>query len=826
MNLVLTSEQEAIVQTLPNRDIAINASPGSAKTTTMLYRIHYLWKAYQIPLNQIALFTFNNFLAQDMTSKLAKFGIPANSLVWCGTLHAFCYRETKSMDNLSLWSQKFSHGYPIHDDYAPREIKRFREHCSNLRYIIFDEYQDADADIAEVLRILSMNRYLTIVGDERQQIYGFRDADSSYLMELKPSFTKFNLSLSFRCNDNICRFLSRLYPNYGAIRSNRSGLSPILYRSKGKAMNNPDIIDTVIQIVTNALNKNYTVAILAPTIRSEKSELFLNDVYSNINQRFQLGPEQRFSLLGEDSVMANNVVSTIHGVKGREYDVVVLLNAVDSPSLFDPMGEDDRCKFFVACSRARHELHLFEHLFGASGSLTWITDNEDLLIPGDTMYGINKHRIEPRVRKESTHKNWVRACSDYIRGINVKERAAFLNQYTDPELINKDPINLGEFFPDTEVGPNAQSKLLERLIELAINIKLIRKFRPTPFPMYITKWEWRQLMSRRYEFPATVNQKVSAILESSTYSFKYEKGRFAVGFKDAENQLHANPNHFIDENCIISDIMCREYYQHLTRAQEAVRQLKSRTFQSITPETLNLLLILTKFESLVRLNVNQFNTPDPNPEILQRLVYILNSRMALEQYHPFLYNLTVEAVPPKPPVSPETSSDLEEASAFEINRIIENRSILAEGTPQIEPITPRLEPITPRVEPITPRLEPITPRVEPITPRVQPITPRAKRKDPESILVRAQFDLLSTRGLIAVRCGTHERRIEDIWLELIFNNHIFATSHYKTWCESPYETMRDPVDRPLAPGSVLRPNLYYYNPMTGELWLRQFMEFE
>lgn len=838
MNLVLTSEQQAIIQCVPNRDLAINSAPGSGKTTTILARIHYMWKGYQVPLNQIALFTFNNFLAQDMRDKLAKFGITADALVWCGTLHAFCYRETKSMDNLPLWSQKFSRGYPIHDDYAPREIKRFREHCANLKYIIFDEYQDANAEIAEVLRILSMNRYLTIVGDERQQIYGFREADSSYLMELKSNFTQFSLSMSFRCNENICRFLSRLYPDYPAVKSNRPGLAPLLYRSTGRAMNNPDIIETVISIVTNALAKNYSIAILAPTLRSEKSELFLNDIYSNINQRCRLEPHQQFSLMGEDAVMANNVVSTIHGVKGREYDVVVLVNAVDSPSLFDPKEEGDLCKFFVACSRGRHELHLFEHLFGASGSLSWITENEELMIPGSTMHGLDKRRVQPRTRRESSIRTWIRSCADHIRGLKAKHREAFLRQYSEPELINKDPINLEELLVDTNADrgrtgkPGGElmqrSRLLERLIELAVNLKLTRRFREVSFPMYINKWEWKRLIANPGQFPRTVTEKAQAVMETSNYQFTYKRGRFAVGIEDAAHQLITKPNHFIDENSIISDIVCTEYYRHLPTAQAAVRQLKDRSFNSITPECLKLLWTLTKFESLVRLNMNQFTSPDPDPDIFQRLVYALNSRMALEEFRPFLYHLTTECLPPDPPTE-STEMSLESTDNGDTVDTGDNVEFSLpsdfESGLQHETDDPMRDSSRGVVPPPTLPTSLIRSTPSTLESRIQPRNLADKCPLDESP-VRAQFDLLSPRGLIAVRCGTSDRRIEDIWLELIFNNVMFASIHHKMWCENPYEHPREILDRPLPYGSVLRPNVYYYNPITGELWVRRFRESE
>src|SRR5689334_2079977 len=120
----LTPEQIQIVQAPLEISICVNSVPGSGKTTTMVHRIHYLANHYQVPLNQIAMFTYNHSLGKDMSIKLQKLGIESSSMAWCGTLHAFCYRHTRNYQDLRVWI----------DD--PPEIS------SELKYIIFDEYQD------------------------------------------------------------------------------------------------------------------------------------------------------------------------------------------------------------------------------------------------------------------------------------------------------------------------------------------------------------------------------------------------------------------------------------------------------------------------------------------------------------------------------------------------------------------------------------------------------------------------------------------------------------------------------------------------------------
>lgn len=76
---------------------------------------------------------------------------------------------------------------------------------------------------------------------------------------------------------------------------------------------------------------------------------------------------------------SQNVITSIHAVKGKEYDTIIILNVIDAQYTFEYPFPDALSKLFVSLSRARQNLHIFEHLFSWHiGSLRWISDNEDL----------------------------------------------------------------------------------------------------------------------------------------------------------------------------------------------------------------------------------------------------------------------------------------------------------------------------------------------------------------------------------------------------------------------------------------------------------------
>jgi hypothetical protein len=627
-----TEEQKAIIEAPLNQNINVVATAGSGKTTVMVSRIINMIKERSVNPKSIALFTYNKSLGIDMSNKLRKLEINPEDLFWCGTLHAFAYQTTRDYQDLQPWINRFEN---VTTQYNARGFPIGYDTQNNLKYIIFDEYQDADPDIAGVMKILAKDRHLMIVGDTRQQLYKYRGADVNHLRSIKDNFIELTLSQTFRCNKNICKLLNRIWANedvpatHAIIRSQIDGPRPQLYRSRGSAMNNPSITNEIINLVKKY--KEGSIAIISPTINSDTSRRFLNDVHSNIYDK--CGISFKFA---EDNVKDSNyVITSVHGSKGLEYDTVILLNTIDNKYYYNFPSIEAQCKFFVACSRAKQNLILFEHNYHYSnGSLKWITDNEDLFDkPDDKIWN-----APTRQRTGDIGGPMERTCIDYIKGFTNEQRRNLLSKYELPEIVET------ETGLESHVGdPCLNGQLIELLYATKLKFDINFEFRP-----FITSNEWSTILKQK-EIPSSVMDKIKRVFpyEDIDVKRKVEGGRarIVIMFIDKIKLFNAwRPvisesmveTREITENHIVSDFMCDEYYKNIKKAHKMRNNvLISKTCNKNYIENIWWLL---RFQRLMDMSLTGFQLPDlSNDEVEKALNYIENSTILKEkkitEYH-------------------------------------------------------------------------------------------------------------------------------------------------------------------------------------------------
>jgi hypothetical protein len=598
-----TKEQNRILRADPNQNLCINASPGAGKTTTIIMRLVYITRYYNIPLSQICMLTYNKFLAKDMIKKLKHYGINHKDLGWCGTLHALCYRDTKKFGTLTPWINKFKDISNVYPQY---------------KYIIFDEYQDADENIATVVEILSRNKFLTIVGDERQSIYQYRGANANLLLDLRQNYIKYPLSRTFRCNINICKLLTRLYPSYPPIRSKVKGPRPKLYRKHSNYMNDPDIIEQIVRIVNESKMGN--IAIISPIVNTDKSSSFLNDIHSNISQRcgihFECNIGDMRDLDIDNDNVENNIITSIHGVKGREYHTVIFLNVVDADYSFEYPNSEALSKLFVGLSRARYNLHVFENLYSNSvGSLQWITDNEDLF---DHVKGWN---YSPRSKLSNTfNKNPRRKCTDFVRSLSPAQRDHILQDYHDEELVGT----------ETGIGSHYGNPILfGMLIEILLSIKIRGVIPSFEFKIYITNDEWKRILRNEslYWLDSKINMvfpfPVRKILMGSSVNIINNEGQFITEINDQN---------------IVSSLIHKEYYNYLPTAQA----LSSELTNSIDEDNINKIWWIVRFLRLTQLSLIGFNKPDLKSNEIYNIINYINGSNILNNLHINRYHHCVQ----------------------------------------------------------------------------------------------------------------------------------------------------------------------------------------
>jgi hypothetical protein len=628
----LTDEQQKIVTAPLNQSLIINAVPGSGKTTVMIHRIVHMIKHYKVDPKSIAMFTYNKSLGSDMSNKLEKLGINPKSLFWCNTLHSFCYQTTRDYQDLKPWLDRYENeNFPR---YTARGFPLGYDPTNSLKYVIFDEFQDCDSDIASVVKVLSKNKHLMIVGDNRQQLYAYRGADINHLRNIKNDFVEYVLSKTFRCNQNICTLLNKIWTNapatHSVIHSDIEGPKPNLYRSRGSAMNNPDITNEIVKLVEKY--HDGSIAIISPTINSDTSRRFLNDVHSNIFDKCKI----TFNFSENSDKESKYIISSVHASKGLEYDTVILLNAIDNKYFFDYPTYEAQCKFFVACSRTKQNLFLFEHNYHFSnGSIKWITENENLFNKLEDDIWNAPVRQRPPDISGKIEKN----CRDYIRGLSNEQRRNLLNQYGPIEKIKSE-----EGLIDHVGDPALCGLLIEMLFATKLHFDLKFDFKP-----YVTSDEWSAILKNK-DIPTSVLDKIKEVYPYEDINIRRKvdggKVRIIILFIDKNKVFNSwrpsiDLNSMVEtkeitENHIISNFMCDEYYKHLSLAHDVKNSiLKS---DSLDEEYVENLWWMLRFQRLMDMSLTGFNQPDLSKDDINKVLHYINNSKVLSDLHVVNYH--------------------------------------------------------------------------------------------------------------------------------------------------------------------------------------------
>jgi len=254
------------------------------------------------------------------------------------------------------------------------------EHAESGRYrspyklVIADEYQDASAGRARLLRAITArpDTFLTAVGDDAQSINRFAGADMSVMRDFQAFYgsgTVLKLTQTFRCPEEICRVSSNF------VQQNPIQIPKVVRTAS-------TVRGQTIQCLA-ATNSNELPSLVARTVARIAAKLasvwdqprkptimllgrYRSDLPDNMSELADI--------CGSDTLIS---FSTVHSSKGTEADYVLLLNVIrgrkgfpseiaDDPVLqcAMPVPEDypfaeERRLFYVALTRARRGIFIF-----------------------------------------------------------------------------------------------------------------------------------------------------------------------------------------------------------------------------------------------------------------------------------------------------------------------------------------------------------------------------------------------------------------------------------------------------------------------------------
>jgi ATP-dependent DNA helicase RecQ len=203
-------EQESIVTAQQNRSHLVLAGPGSGKTRVVVHRCAWLIQVCRVPAQSVLVLCYNRAACLELRRRLRDLIDRAARFVTVQTLHGFALSllgqapETEAgrpdfeglLENATaMLGARVAGGGQ--DDGVREEILRGYE------YLLVDEYQDIDETQYDFLSAVSgrvagrTGRKLKVfaVGDDDQNIYQWRDADSRFIARFDDDYNALRHSL-------------------------------------------------------------------------------------------------------------------------------------------------------------------------------------------------------------------------------------------------------------------------------------------------------------------------------------------------------------------------------------------------------------------------------------------------------------------------------------------------------------------------------------------------------------------------------------------------------------------------------------------------------
>ena len=202
-----TEIQRQIIST-DKPKVLVLSSAASGKSAVIVERIRYLLEQGVDPSKIVAI-TFTNNAASVMYERL---GYPNGLFI--GTVHSYCNYLLRggAVDTTKILNEE------RFDDLF-EEIKKNPDCIKPVEHLLLDEAQDSTMDQFEFFELIHPTNFM-YVGDIKQTLYRWRDADPDYLINLwyQNDVTVYEMRQNFRNLPDILRFakkfLYRLGPDY------------------------------------------------------------------------------------------------------------------------------------------------------------------------------------------------------------------------------------------------------------------------------------------------------------------------------------------------------------------------------------------------------------------------------------------------------------------------------------------------------------------------------------------------------------------------------------------------------------------------------------
>lgn len=433
IDIVLSQEQNDIINTKSNVNIKVDAVAGSGKTTTILHM------SMANPTKNIFQITYNNLLKREVRKKASRLCI--NNM----EIHTYHSLAVK---------------YYSPSAYTDEEIKKIllskqpinkKNILQPIDILFIDETQDMILDyyklVKKFIQDTNSNPQIIILGDRCQGIYDFKGANTKFLTLAdkiwNTNFVNLNLSTSYRLTNQISWFVNNIMLGYNRISTIKDGSCVDYYIS------NPFKIYKKIgkYLVNKIKNKNILpsdIFILVPSLKTIESPYKKLENYLVGHGIKCVTPVSDDTKLDDKTISNKVVFTTYHQAKGRERKIVILYNFDNSYMEYYTRENISSTKIcpnilYVGATRASEKLILIQD-FNTKPldflNITKLKSNEYIKI----IYTEKKYKKITTIPKQFKNKS-------EIKKVNVTDLVKFISPHTLDIII---PLLENNLFIETK----------------------------------------------------------------------------------------------------------------------------------------------------------------------------------------------------------------------------------------------------------------------------------------------------------------------------------------------------------------------------------------
>ena len=201
----LSPPQLQIITDAANQHIVVAAGPGSGKTRVLVHKLASLLLTEDVKHEQLLMLTFSRAAATEFKKRLLELIGNAANFIEIKTFHSYCFDLLGRVGSLPDAKNVLRTAV---EQIRSREIETFRV---TKTVLVVDEAQDMNSDeyaLVQVLMDQNEEMRVILVGDDDQNIYGFRGSDATYMQQLiaEKAAEKYELTENYRSKNNIVNF--------------------------------------------------------------------------------------------------------------------------------------------------------------------------------------------------------------------------------------------------------------------------------------------------------------------------------------------------------------------------------------------------------------------------------------------------------------------------------------------------------------------------------------------------------------------------------------------------------------------------------------------